>query len=362
MTIFGAAWDQLALSHLEAFLQGAPSEPLEWEVKEDFNPDSVRKQVCGFANSHDGGYLILGVKRQQNGAWAFDGVGFPNRDAPSDVTDVIANGGVTPYPDGLLVRDFPAASGKHIALVYIPRTSTPPCITKGTVFERVAGKTIPVNDPARLASLFERGDAARQAGVQKAEQIAAGVLQQAQADSANAQFALGLAAPGYPLDLTPRLFAPSFNTHAQQRISDMLGDAPQTPLGVRIFPSITQFELRYKLESADKRLGHNWFVSVSRIGAVGVHWTMGVQRTTVASLVTGVNSPLAKAWRYAHETLTELGIGAPRYLNLRVGIPLPPPFASVAREAVFGPSEDALASIQRELRRASGEMIFEAEP
>jgi Putative DNA-binding domain len=360
VTIFGPAWNHLELSHLEAFLQDAPSEPLEWEVKRDFNTRSVRKQVCGFANSHDGGYLILGAEGKVDGTWAFDGAKFPNGDPPSDVSDVIAGGGVTPYPDGLNVRQFNVAE-RQVAVVRIPPTPTPPCMTQGTVYERVAGKTISVIDPARLASLFERGDAAQQAGVNKAERIAGRVPNHAGADAGNAQFALGLAAPDYPLDVTSRLFSPSFNTDAQERIFSVLGDALPTPLGVRIFPSVTQFELLYRVEADDRRLGYDWLVSVSRDGAVGIHWTMGVQRSTVPSLVTGVVSPLGKAWQYAHETLSELGLEAPRYLHVAVGVPLPPPVARVARGGVFGPSEDALASIQRELRRAGGEMIFENE-
>jgi hypothetical protein len=84
MTIFGPSWAQLQLPDVEAFLQDAPSEPLEWEAKGDFDPNSIRRQVCGFANSHNGGYLILGAQRRGD-SWTLDGVGFPNGDLPSDV-------------------------------------------------------------------------------------------------------------------------------------------------------------------------------------------------------------------------------------------------------------------------------------
>lgn len=99
----------------------------------------------------------------------------------------------------------------------------------------------------------------------------------------------------------------------------------------------------------------------ARHGAVGVHWTKGVQRSSVTSLVQPPDSPVEQAWRYAHETLTDLGVEAPRYLHLMVGVPLPAP-AFVARGDVFGPTEAGLASIERELRRAGGEMILEDEP
>jgi hypothetical protein len=100
MTIFGPAWDQLTLQDLGAFLLDAPSEPLEWEGKSGFNAGSIRKQVCGFANSHDGGYVIVGVERQPDDSWALDGAIFPNGDPPSDVTDVIVNAASFRIPTG----------------------------------------------------------------------------------------------------------------------------------------------------------------------------------------------------------------------------------------------------------------------
>src|SRR4051812_18396223 len=48
-----------------------------------------------------------------------------------------------------------------VAVVRVAPISTPPCITNGTVYERLPGKTQTVRDPLRLADLFSRGDAAR---------------------------------------------------------------------------------------------------------------------------------------------------------------------------------------------------------
>lgn len=107
------------------------------------------------------------------------------------------------------------------------------------------------------------------------------VLLAAKSDAANTQFALGLAVPGGPLDLTPRLFTPGFHGDVLTRISDVLVDEPiNHPFAPQIIPSITQFELVYRVEASDRRLGYDWLVHVSREGAVGIHWTMGVQHTT----------------------------------------------------------------------------------
>jgi hypothetical protein len=363
MTVFGPPWDQLRLEDLAAFLRDAPSEPLNWEIKGNLNAGSLRKAVCGFANGHDDGYLIIGAK-EQAGSWALDGTTFTGQDPPAAITDLLVNGGVQPYPDGLDVQPFDLGNGKHVAVLRIPPVATPPSMTKGTVYERVAGQTIPVTDPTRLASLFERGDAARQAGVAKAEQIAAQVLRTASAGPENVQFGFGLAAPGFPLDLTPRLFVPSFSADAEARIRAVLADdARRLPPGeARISRSVTQFELIYKVEATDRRLGFDWLVQVSRLGAVGVHWTTGAQHSRIDSIVGSLGSPLGRAWRFGDGALTALGVHSPRYLHMIVGAPFPPAaLPKIARGGVFGPTEDALASIERELRRASGEVIFEDE-
>lgn len=303
-----------------------------------------------------------GPRNPQRNTWAFEGAAFPNGDAPSDVTDVIVNGGVRPYPDGLLVRDFPVAAGRHVAIIYIPPSSTPPCITKGTVYERVAGKTIPVTDPSRLAALFERCDGARRAGVAKAERIATDTMDAAGSTRDRVRFALGLAAPGLPLDVTPRLFGWNFNARAQQRIRDVLNQHLPTPLEGDLIVEVTQFKLIYAVRATDPLLGHEWLIHVAREGAIGIHWTIGAERTSVASMVKGIDSPFGKAWQYAHQTLNDLGLAGPHYLQAQIGAALAPTWLSpIGRGDVRGPTEDSLAGIERELRRAAGEMIFETQ-
>src|SRR3954449_9609735 len=61
-------------------------------------------RVCGFANSHEGAYLILGATRASDGRseqkWRLDGVPFP--DEPTTwVTNVVGDmeRGVRPRPD-----------------------------------------------------------------------------------------------------------------------------------------------------------------------------------------------------------------------------------------------------------------------
>ncbi|MGH2834143.1 MAG: AlbA family DNA-binding domain-containing protein, partial [Solirubrobacteraceae bacterium] len=95
---------------------------------------SLRKAVCGFANGRTNGYLIIGAE-EHNGSWVLDGTCFPGGDPPSAITDLLTNEGVRPYPVGLDVRPFNTGDGRHIAVIRVPPVATPPCMTKGTVYE-----------------------------------------------------------------------------------------------------------------------------------------------------------------------------------------------------------------------------------
>lgn len=78
----------LELADVERLLDDAQAELLHWEAKGvEIKPGTVRKQICGFANSHDGGYLILGTSAVQ-GKWTFDGAEFPGNDPLTWISDV----------------------------------------------------------------------------------------------------------------------------------------------------------------------------------------------------------------------------------------------------------------------------------
>jgi predicted HTH transcriptional regulator len=62
MTLFGSPLHDLKLEDIQAFLDDADAEPLLWEAKAtELRKGGVRKEVCGFANGHQTGYLILGA-------------------------------------------------------------------------------------------------------------------------------------------------------------------------------------------------------------------------------------------------------------------------------------------------------------
>lgn len=70
--VFDVPWSTARRQHVEALLSDARDEALSWEAKADRKGDRlgrhhVAKTVCGFANSRDGGYLIVGAAKQHAG-------------------------------------------------------------------------------------------------------------------------------------------------------------------------------------------------------------------------------------------------------------------------------------------------------
>lgn len=199
----------LELADVQALLDDAKAEPLLWEAKGvKIKSGEIREQICGFANSHDGGYLILGT-HVQNGRWVFDGAEFPTEDLPNWISTLA--GGVQPYPEGLDTRPIKVSEGRWIAVVWIPPTPTPPCNTHGTVYERVSGATRSVREPLRLSELVARGETAHTTAEWQARHAAERVLAFARnlwhSPPESISFAIGLRAVAYAEGLKAALFS-----------------------------------------------------------------------------------------------------------------------------------------------------------
>jgi hypothetical protein len=239
MTIFGVPWDELELDTVRAYLDGAEDEPLLWEAKgTDLDKNEIRRQVCAFANSHEGGYLILGADRPKGAArWDLAGVPFPG-EPNTWISDLVVDPerGIRPRPE-FDVRSWSTDDG-HVAVVRVRPVSTPPCLTNGTVFERLPGKSQVVRDPLRLAELFSRGDAARKGAQARADQAARAVLEdwlegdagrfqhpatqspesdQSDPDKDFVRFAVGVASTGTPPNIAGRLFNHEFAVDVWER-------------------------------------------------------------------------------------------------------------------------------------------------
>lgn len=373
MTIFGVPWNELRLEHLERFLADAEPEPLLWEAKGvQANAGEVRRQVCGFANSHDGGYLIIGAEQADNGAWSLEGVVFPD-EPPVWVANVVGNGGVNPYPDGLDTRPFMTTDNRHVAVVRVAPTPTPPCNAHGTVYERVSGRTISVREPLRLAQLFARGDQARKNAESKAHEAARWVLLEGRNHPRYAndrpQFGLSLAAAGYLPDISSRLFTARFDDGVIAAMRQ-LHSGPRFPDGPRIDSEVRQDSRQFTLVGYDDAFGQSWLVRATWSGAVAVYWVQPIPAARIDILMSG---PVREAWTAAQAILGLLAPQGPRYLQLAVaggqfpgnpvsvesGVYERPPTVAGRGPLPAGVHTSVLDSMERELRRATGEMAHE---
>ena len=334
----------------------------------------VRRQVCGFANSHDGGFLIIGAD-ESGGLWSLDGVEFPD-EPPLWISSVVGDGGVTPYPDGLDTRSFRRADGRYVAVVRIPPIATPPCNAHGTVYERVSGRTISVREPLRLAALFERGDGARTRANDKAALAAStamlrGVGHRDHGDEF-IQFGLGVAAAGYEPDIASRLFSQS----VEQDVWAVFEAVLRTDMLQPHPPILTETTQDSRILETERNhtLGDSWSLRISWDGAIGIWWTKAITQTVIESIVDG---PIRIAWTALEKMLGSLGAKDPHYSYLTIAggrFPanpreLPqwgaerPKLPMVSRGPLAGlVTDDMLASVDRELQRALGEMAYEPEP
>jgi hypothetical protein len=329
LTIFGPPWDELSLAHVQSYLDEADDEPLLWEAKgTKLKADEVRRQVCAFANSHEGGYLILGAEKavgEDNvSSWVLPGVPFPDEPIMW-VTNVVSDleAGVRPRPD-FDVRPWEAPNG-HVAVVRVAPTSTPPCITNGTVYERLPGKSQTVRDPARLAELFSRGDDARRAAAARADRAAQLVMNNwlegdpdvfgaqpepeealPEDDSEHIRFAVGVAATGNSPDTAGRLFQADFAEAIQTRLRER-AQLPGLPAGVYSGPPAYVFWSQDALTWRHRATGLIDATRVVRAASDGSAAAGEVVATEDVLPKHFADIQLAPAWRLADQLLERLG-------------------------------------------------------
>ncbi len=362
----GKDWQEFELDDVQAFLDRADDEPLTWEAKgTTLDPHEVRKQVGGFANSHEGGYLILGASKPED-AWMLDGVEFPG-DPAATVTDYVADG-VRPIPEGLDVRSFALPDDRHVAVVKIPPTSTPPTIVRGTVYERLPGQTRPVKDVVRLAELFARGESARVRSQAASRRLLNDLNEQmGSIPDGTARIGTGYAAAGYAPDISSRLFAQSFREELFAAVETTLGFVvDQPPNGYRV----TEFSHSQEAVFCqfDPMLtfpggSGSWFVRADWGGAVAVITTRQIDVVTD----TLVAASVIPSMKVAEAVGSLLSPGGDRYAHVAF---LGSPFDAAVVNRVIrmdrGPlgiaaADDLKGGIERELKRALGDLAFEPE-
>jgi hypothetical protein len=362
--LFTVPLQELTLADLEAFLGGAESEPLLWEAKgTKLDPHEVRRQVAGFANSHQGGYLILGAREDAAGGWTVDGFEFPDGEPHRTITDYV-HGGLRPVP-AYDVRAFDVGDGRHVAVVEVQPLDAGPCIDRGTVVERVSGSTRAVKDPARLAELFSRGERAHAraaASARSARQAAAATAASAAPFVISRQdrsllVVLGMATVVNAADASARLFRAS----TRDRICNLLDElrVPGRP---------------YQPESRDW-VGQDRRVAIAMEISYDPDWglvgfwdgSVGVFMSGMSSgghLDSVVDNAIVVAYERAKALVRLLGGAGPAYLDVAVvdpGVESLEHVVEMSRGPFdLGTSPD-WAHLRRELQRAAGHDFPEPE-
>lgn len=360
-TPFGAEWDGLTVEHVLAFLGEPRNEGLRWEAKGGhIRPEHVREGVCGFANSHFGGFLVLGATQdKKTKQWTIDHWE-PRDEVELWVQNCVGDGGVDPAPS-IDPKAWQLDNGGWLAVVLVYPVAVPPAITSdGGVWVRTSGATPQVKDAATLRELIRRGEAARERARQLSLDAAAD-LYAASPESRRTAMVVAAAAPSVPADASSLVFRESFwrgalVEHIQTRLAQYAAQGLQKFL--QVHTAMDQGAVT--VWNDDGFHGDVGFsVRVGRHGTVAVAYNDPEMESAI-DLVRSDDTDLRRLVSSAVELIKALeGRGpvhlAMRFMDRRLGD------VDLTRWADVDAVEDGLIeSIIRELRRAKGH--FEAEP
>lgn len=350
---FGVPFDQLTIESLREALPPGGYEPLTWEAKGTrATRETIRRHVCGFANSREGGILVLGANQTRGGPWTFEGVALSAE--PIAWIDQVIRDGLSPVPQFQVRMVGEGASGL-VAAVDVRPLPDPPCITAdGQVFERVPGRTVPVATAADLARLYDRGETARRRASAAASAAIARVLQSPpEQEPARVLLALAVAPTGVP-DVVERLI---FRESFADALRASLAPFSTSPGWLtRARGAVAQRMIEAWIVDFHRVEGP--FLSVDTAGVVAVGYTnpdhsdgrtfVGADllpRLVALALGTARSIGSYGATRLALSVRGRDGaVELVRWLNLADGL-----------------AEETLDSLRREFRRSQGETAWEPE-
>lgn len=291
----------------------------------------------------------------------------------SCVSGQIIRSGVNPTPPHTL-QSWEVATGRHVVAVELEHVATPPALTSsGQVYERVAGETVPVRDPTRVAALFEKGEAARARAEASSEDAATmfvapdvlsatlpGILD---IEPEQVCFGLAISATAYQEDIASRLFTPAFEDRLAEAARVLSGTPENHPFAPHTEPMYRQDSMLVRITGptiagypATSVVGGFW-------NGTGAVWWVSTTEVALSSLIAHKVTP---AWRLATEFVEALGGFGPARLALAVpGTPQlydgPSDDIIVVKRHVDlrPPDEDEVASVDRELRRSGGHPVHE---
>jgi hypothetical protein len=362
-TIFGVNWEDLKLADVRRYLDGAENEPLLWECKgTDLDPHDIRKAASAFANGMEAGYLILGADETDKG-WELNGYEF--KDEPPQWVSSVIKDGVRPLP-AHNVRDWPVKKGdpKKVAVVRIEPVATPPCFSRGTIYERVPGASPVVKEPTQLAALYARGRAAHENAEGLADRWAKTGRDNPEhplmTDVDRCRFCLALTATGYKDDISKRLFSSGFKDLLRKVPRDSLVKLKGRPEDF-MRPVVLSPRQWGRIAYAEDQPAHDLEVGWQVIA----HWsgTVAVQYVTTAEYVEVdrlAKEEMRNALTAADPLVEALGAYGPRYLTIRLhGGSATRTYetrrtveATMKRGPTDGGPDDLIPSLTRELMRA----------
>ena len=372
-SVFQVEWAHLGVEDIRAFFDTAGDEGLTWEAKAGkIDTRSIGEAVCGFANSV-GGFLVLGVEGGKGESWTLPGVSLPDSEPLAWASRVITDR-TRPTPK-FDVKAWSKDGGRHVVVIRVEPTPVPPCLTvDGLAFERVTSQTIKIKDPAVLADLLRRGEAAREAALARARAATRQVEDPAPIASdlhlsEVTRFCLGLSAVGGPSNVSARLFSQRFMNRLYEVVRSVLLDAGQVREwgSPRLVPDHlhTMLKCRVELPWPTMPMRQHYLIEAHRDGSVGIRWESSTQNISIESLA---NEQVRGAWRGATALVMELGGYGDGILTMR---------SRAADRATSGlatmdeclerwvdlddPESLDLASVARELTRAAGYAAYEPE-
>lgn len=395
--LFGTAWSRLSAEDVEAFLGEADKEGVTWEAKADseqssLRPDSIRKAACGFANQI-GGYLILGARKTEGAGWALPGIARPADEPEVWVGQILRR--LQPVP-GFAVKAWPRAGAcdRVAIIIQIEPVAVPPCMTpQGRVYERVTGETLPVEDPILLDKLFRRGENARALAAERAPRAATRALE---TSGWFFQKSVGLAVGLAPLaretdDISSRLFTQETRNAMVQASWDLLTSLRPEGSPDQVAQQPQQDAHAALLHFDEHRnwgLAHDVKSTTRSTWLTQAHWDGSVAASLTLSDGDAEQAPppedmIATLWRVIVPLCRRLGGYGSAQLSLVIAVTKtsasvvrgqaahgpgrPPPKESLyallepATQAdrvvdLADPSDEVVASLGREIKRAAGQV------
>jgi hypothetical protein len=364
--LFGVPWAELDFADVESFFAEQGEEGLTWEAKGGtFGVHIVRKTSCGFGNSERGGFLILGIEGDATVGWRVEGMEL-SADPELQVGQTI-RAGVRPTPPHQL-KSWRISGNRSVVIVQLDPVAVPPAITsQGQVYERVTGETVPVRDPARLATLFARGKTAEAEAEALAGRAPNNVpildLVEQELVLPEVSFYVAGAAMAYRDDIGSRLFTPETDSLLREAAASLCGLSSEH-LSVDMV----------RRQNATFAVAHNAPVGGYQVdaiaagfwdGSAAIYW---VTRDPAVVRGTMLRNCVIPAWTSVTRILVALGGSSParahitltpseRYAEGRLETP------AILKRAIElqPPTEDEIRSVEREVSRAAGQEAHETE-